>query len=96
MPTLIWHPDALDDVARLYDFLAPVNPAAARRAALVIRDAANLIADNPRVGTPRAEFREWPAKFGRSGYILRYILVPTDTILITRVWHSRELRPDSD
>jgi len=22
MPTLKWHPDALDDVARLYDFLA--------------------------------------------------------------------------
>lgn len=96
MPALIWHPDALDDIARLYDFLAPASPTSARRAALVIRDAANIIADNPGVGTPRAEFREWPAKFGRSSYILRYILVPTDIILITRIWHSRELRPDSD
>jgi plasmid stabilization system protein ParE len=96
MPTLIWHPDALDDIARLYDFLAPVSPVAASRAALVIRDAANEISDNPGIGTPRAEFREWPAKFGRSSYVLRYILVPTDIILITRVWHSRELRPDSD
>lgn len=94
MPALIWHPDALDDIARLYDFLAPVSPSAARRVALVIREAADKIADNPGIGTPRAEFKEWPAKFGRSAYILRYFVVPTGAILITRVWHSREMRPD--
>lgn len=68
MTSLIWHPDALDDVARLYDFLAPSSPTAARRAALIIQEAANSIADHPGIGTPRAEFREWPAKFGRSAY----------------------------
>ena len=94
MPALIWHPDALDDIARLYDFLAPASPSAARRAALVILEAADKIADNPGIGTPRAEFKEWPAKFGRRAYILRYFVMPTGAILITRVWHSRELRPD--
>lgn len=91
---LIWHPDALDDIARLYDFLAPASPSAARQAALIIRDAADKVADNPGIGTPRAEFNEWPAKFGRSAYILRYIVLPTGDTLVTRVWHSRELRPD--
>jgi len=34
MSALIWHPDALDDIARLYDFLAPSSPMAARQSAL--------------------------------------------------------------
>jgi toxin ParE1/3/4 len=92
MPTLIWHPDAVDDVARLYDFLAPASPIAARHAARVIKDAADQIAANPHIGAPRAEFREWPARFGRSAYVLRYHILPTGDVLITRVWHSRELR----
>jgi plasmid stabilization system protein ParE len=92
MSLLIWHPDALDDIARLYDFLAPVSPAAARQSAVVIKKAANEIAANPAIGTPRAEFREWPAKFGRSRYVVRYLLIPSNVVLITRVWHSRECR----
>jgi len=92
MPRLIWHPDALADIARLYDFLAPASSAAAKRAAIVIRDAADQIADNPYIGTARAEFREWPAKFGRSAYVLRYCILSSDEILMTRVWHSRETR----
>jgi plasmid stabilization system protein ParE len=93
MPTLIWHPDALDDIARLYDFLAPSSPSSARRAAEVILAAADQIAENPGIGSPRAEFREWPAKFGRSAYVLRYCLLPEhNEVLVTRVWHSRENR----
>lgn len=92
MSALIWHPDALDDVARLYDFPAPVSLSAAERAALTIQDAADRIAENPAMGTPRAEFREWFAPFGRSSYVLRYYLLPSDDVLITRVWHSRENR----
>ncbi len=66
MPALIWHPDALDDVARLYDFLAPVSPSAAQHAARVIKTAADRIAGNPNIGSPHAEFREWPERFGHA------------------------------
>ncbi len=93
MPTLIWHPDALDDVARLYDFLAPTNSATARRAATVIFQAADLIGENPSIGVLRAEFREWPAKFGRSAYVLRYFILPNGDVLLTGLWHGREWRP---
>ncbi|WP_063800946.1 type II toxin-antitoxin system RelE/ParE family toxin [Burkholderia ubonensis] len=93
MPTLIWHPDALEDVARLYDFLATNSPAVARRAAEIIADATDLIAENPGIGAPRAEFREWAAKFGRSSYVIRYAELDGDEVLVTRVWHSREHRP---
>lgn len=92
MPSLMWHPDALDDVARLYDFLLPHSPEAARRAAAVILEGADLIAETPKIGAPHLEFREWPAKFGRSAYVLRYVLLETGEVLITRVWHTRELR----
>ncbi|WP_063533137.1 type II toxin-antitoxin system RelE/ParE family toxin [Burkholderia sp. MSMB1589WGS] len=92
MSTLIWHPDALEDVARLYDFLATNSPAAARRAAQIIVDAADLIAENPGIGAPRAEFREWMARFGRSSYVIRYAVLDAGDVLVTRVWHSREHR----
>jgi plasmid stabilization system protein ParE len=93
MPALNWHPDALLDIARLYDFLAASSPAAAQRASTVILAAADKIAINPDIGKPRAEFKEWAAKFGRRAYILRYLILPTGEVLVTRVWHSRELRP---
>lgn len=94
MSSLIWHPDALDDIARLYDFLALASPSAARRAALAILTAADKIAEAPGIGTQRAEFREWPAKFGKSAYLLRYAMTQEGDVLITRVWHSREFRED--
>ena len=94
MSTLIWHPDALDDVARLYDFLFLTSPSAARRAASCILQGCEKIARNPGIGTPHAEFREWPEKFGRSAYILRYLEMSTGEILMVRVWHSREHRTD--
>lgn len=71
MSRLIWHPDAIDDVARLYDFLAVHSPVVAKRAASVIAEAADQVAENPMIGAPRAEFREWPARFGRSSYRAR-------------------------
>lgn len=92
MPALNWHPDALDDIARLYDFLASVSPSAAQHAARVIKTAADRIADNPHIGSPHAEFREWPEQFGRGAYVLRYHILTSGDVLITRVWHSRELR----
>ena len=93
MPALIWHPDALADVARLHQFLARHNPAAARRGAAAIISNTTKIMKNPRLGAQRAEFREWPAKFGRRAYIIRYAILENDDVLITRVWHSREQRP---
>ena len=93
MPALIWHPDALADVARLHQFLALKSPAAARRGASAIISATDKIIKNPELGIAHAEFREWPAKFGKRAYVIRYFILPTGDVLITRVWHSREQRP---
>lgn len=93
MPALIWHPDALADVARLHQFLAQQSPAAARRGASAIISTTGKIIKNPGLGAPRAEFREWPAKFGKRAYVIRYYILENGDVLITRIWHSREQRP---
>ena len=93
MPALIWHPDALADVARLHHFLAQHNPAAARRGASAIINTTGKIIKNPGLGAQRAEFREWPAKFGKRAYVIRYFILENGDVLITRICHSREQRP---
>ena len=76
MPHLIWTPSALQDVHRVYRFLAEKNIDAAKRAAKAIRDGVKILAHQPEVGRPVAEmdpeYREWLIDFGDSGYIALY------------------------
>jgi len=92
VPALNWHPDALRDVERLYRFLAENSPSSAGKAVEAIREAANRLAEAPGIGAPLAEFRQFPARFGRSAYVLRYAVLEDGSVLIIRVWHSREDR----
>ena len=52
MPHLIWTPEALRDVRRLYRFLAPKNRLAAERAIQAIRTQVQVIAEHPAGGRP--------------------------------------------
>ncbi len=93
-PPLIWLPEAVEDLARLRDFLHPNNPAAARRAAKRILDGAKSLRRNPAVGRPvdaPEGFRDLVLSFGAGAYVLRYRLAE-DVIVVVRVWHSRETR----
>jgi plasmid stabilization system protein ParE len=64
MPRLIWSPDALQGVSRLYRLLAPKNRNAAKRAVSAIREGVKPLRQHPEVGRPvddmPVEFREWP------------------------------------
>jgi plasmid stabilization system protein ParE len=94
VPRLIWSPEALADVQRLYRFLVEKNPDAARRAAGAIRDGMQIVADHPDVGRPvdnmDSEFQEWPISFGASGYVALYRL-QQDTALVVAVRHQKEV-----
>ena len=94
MPRLIWSPEALADVQRLYRFLASKNPDAARRAASAIRDGMQIVADHPGVGRPvddmDPEYRNWPISFGASGYVALYRL-DRDTGVVVAVRHQKEV-----
>ena len=94
MPRLIWTPEALADVQRLWRFLATKSVDAAGRAAHAIREGARTIAIQPEAGRPMAdmepEFREWPVPFGDSGYVVLY-RYDGKTALIVAVRHQREI-----
>lgn len=94
MPCLIWSPEALADVQRLYRFLAEKSPDAARRAASAIRDGMQIVADHPDVGRPvdymDPEYLEWPISFGASGYVALY-RVQQDVALVVAVRHQKEV-----
>ena len=95
MAAVRWLPEALDDLDRLFEFLREKSPEAAARAARVILDGANLLADAPRLGRAMPDAtgrRELPLPFAAGAYILRYRLESDNTVTIIRVWHSRERR----
>jgi plasmid stabilization system protein ParE len=92
--SIVWLPEAVKDVQRLFDFLKDKNPDAAARAAQIIRKGAETIGNFPEVGYPMnddTDRRELLVPFGDGGYVLRYI-IDARTIVIIRVWHSRERR----
>ena len=76
MPHLIWSPSALQDVPRIYRFLAEKNTGAAKRAVKAIRESVKILANQPEIGRPvedmEPEYREWLVDFGDSGYIALY------------------------
>lgn len=89
---LKWTSKALADLARLYEFLAPVNRTAAARTVQSLTGApANLLV-NPRLGERLEEFEPREVRrllVGR--YEMRYE-VQENSIYILRIWHTREDR----
>ena len=87
--------DAVEDIERLRIFLDRANPGAARRALTLIWTAIERLQDFPALGmtTEDPEIRQIVLRFGASGYIVRYAILPeTADILVTRIWHGREAR----
>jgi plasmid stabilization system protein ParE len=92
---IILSPDAIDDVIRLRSFLDQVNPGAARRAMELIFATIDRLQEFPDRGreTTDPDIRQVIIRFGASGYVVRYaVLSDTHDILITRIWHGREIR----
>lgn len=92
---ILFSPAALEDIERLRTFLDEVNPDAAKRALALIWRAIDRLPALPTLGKPTddANIRQIIVRFGSSGYVVRYVVVPeTGDILITRLWHGREER----
>lgn len=89
---LKWTSKALTDLARLYEFLALVNPSAAARTVQSLTAAPISLLDNPRIGERLDEFE--PREVRRlvvGHYEMRYELQERN-IYILRLWHTRENR----
>ncbi len=89
---LKWTSKALSDLARLYDFLAPVNKSAAVNIVQSLTTAPTTLLVNPRIGEKLEEFEPREVRRILVGhYEVRYE-IQEDIIYILRLWHTRENR----
>lgn len=89
---LQWTSKALADLARLYEFLAPVNRSAAARTVQSLTVAPSNLLGNPRIGEKLEEFEPREVRRLLVGhYEMRYELQESN-IYILRIWHTRENR----
>lgn len=93
MSRLIWTPNALADVQRLYRWLLPQDAEAATRAFATIRVGVSILAASPRIGRPvedmDPDYREKLIDFGSSDYVALYRL-DGETAAILAVRHQKE------
>jgi plasmid stabilization system protein ParE len=93
MAVVRWLPPALEDLARLVEFLRNEDPRAAGDTARLIFEALRVLEKYPLIGrTLRGERRELVIYRGRTGYLAQYEYHPaTDEVVILAVRHQREL-----
>lgn len=91
MARLSYSQRALDDLARLTDFLLAADPAAAVQTAEVIEEAVNILRRHPLIGRPaEAGLRELLISRGKTGYVALYSQ-EADAVLVLAIRHQREL-----
>ena len=89
---LKWTRKALTDLARLYEFLAPVNRPAAARAVQALIKAPAVLLTNPRIGEQLFQFEPREVRRILVGkYEVRYELQDS-IVYVLRLWHTREDR----
>lgn len=89
---LKWTSKALSDLARLYEFLAPVNKPPAARAVQALVKAPTILLTNPRIGEQLFEFEPREVRRLLVGhYEMRYE-IQDSIIYMLRLWHTREDR----
>lgn len=89
---LKWTGKALSDLARRYEFLAPVNRGAAARTVQSLTAAPTNLLANLRIGERLEEFE--PREIRRilvGHYEMRYE-IHESTIYVLRLWHTRDDR----
>ena len=92
MKELKWTSKAVSDLARLYEFLAPVNRAATARTVQALSAAPTNLPGNPRIGERLEEFDPREVRRILVGcYEMRYE-IQESTIYVLRLWHTREQR----
>lgn len=92
MPRVIVIEAAQNDIARLESFLKSKNREAARHLKFLIKDALSRLTLSPYLGSPFFEpYRRLIIRFGRSAYILYYVVDETlDELYVLALQHGRE------
>jgi plasmid stabilization system protein ParE len=92
MAWLVWDEHALEDLARLADFLAESDPACSEETFDLIENAVGMLADHPLVGRRASgELRELVISRGRTGYVALYEYHPAyDRVIVRALRRQRE------
>lgn len=89
---LKWTSKALSDLARLYEFLAPIDKSAAARTVQMLSAAPAKLLGSPRIGERLEEFDPREVRRILVGhYEMRYE-IQQSKIYMLRLWHTREDR----
>ena len=93
---VVWTPKAIEDIRRLYSFLAEKNSEAAKAAAALLLKQTELLEMFPYAGRPaedlEPEHREIVIPFGVAGYVLLYRFDEEGaTVTILAVRHQKEV-----
>ena len=93
MARLIYSQRAVDDLARLIDFLRDTDPPAAMATADVIEEGVGILRRHPLIGRPvESGLRELLISRGKTGYVALYRHEFTaDAVLVLAIRHQREL-----
>ncbi len=90
MPHVVWSKESLEDLRRLFDFLAQFSPGAAARAIETIEEGVEAMRTQPESGRVTAPGqRQWQFGFGKGAYLVRYEYAGS-VVTIAAVRHSRE------
>jgi toxin ParE1/3/4 len=93
--TIVWSPEAIEDLISLRAYIAEESPTGARRTALrILHAAAHLLPDKPHLGRPGRVPGTRELVIPRTPYIVPY-RVEREVIQILRVYHSARRWPDS-
>jgi plasmid stabilization system protein ParE len=89
---LVWTSEAQSDLVRLYEFLQPVNPAAAVRVVRQLVAGVKRIPRHPRLGVHLPQFDPREVRRVLVGdYEIRYEVTDRN-IFVLRIFHTREDR----
>ena len=95
MARIEWTEEAREDLGRIARFLWEKDQEVANRATSEILKGIRLLKTSPRLGRPvgdETERRALSIPFGSGAYIVHYILRDPETVVVLRLWHSREVR----
>jgi plasmid stabilization system protein ParE len=92
LATLHYTARALDDLARLANFLVEEDPPAARATAALIMSGLEILEAHPLMGhATSASLRELVISRGSTGYVALYEYEPpNDRVLVVAIRHQRE------
>jgi plasmid stabilization system protein ParE len=92
MAKIVYSPNAVSNLERLYRFLADKNPDAALRAIRTVRDRLKMLSRFPKLGPvdpEQPDDRELFIPFGTAGYVARY-RSDGRIVVILAIRHVRE------